>query len=161
MLLPNTGIISESDKTITVLLPDDQDRTALTPTITHTGKSITPASGAPQDFTNPVTNTVAAEAGSQATITAEVPTLKRSFTDKEGTVISEGIPPMADNSITLEVLPYDYGAAQYRELTVDFMFGTRALTCEDKPDFRDPVAYTLTRPDGSTKEYTFAVKKNP
>jgi uncharacterized repeat protein (TIGR02543 family) len=40
------------------MVPFGSSVTALSPTIIHTGASICPASGAPQDFTNPVTYTV-------------------------------------------------------------------------------------------------------
>ena len=46
--------------TLAVTLPYGTDRTALTPTITITGISISPASGLARDFTSPVTYTVTA-----------------------------------------------------------------------------------------------------
>jgi len=46
---------------IALTVPPGTDVTALVPTITHTGKSISPESGVPQNFTNPVTYTVTAD----------------------------------------------------------------------------------------------------
>ncbi len=59
-----TGAVYESAKTIALTVPYGTDVTALVPTITHTGASVSPASGMAQDFTTPVTYTVTAEDGS-------------------------------------------------------------------------------------------------
>ncbi|MEO1022157.1 MAG: thiol-activated cytolysin family protein [Bacteroidota bacterium] len=57
---------SISGTTVEVILPDGTEVTNLTPTIVHTGVSINPGSGVPQNFTNPVNYTVTAEDGSEA-----------------------------------------------------------------------------------------------
>ena len=59
-----TGLVNEGAKTITLTLPSGTVVTSLVPTIVHTGASVSPASGAAQDFTNPVTYTVTAADGS-------------------------------------------------------------------------------------------------
>jgi len=65
--LAATGIITESSHTIAVTVPIGTDVTSLTPTITHIGSSIIPASGVAQNFTSPVTYTVtAADSSTQA-----------------------------------------------------------------------------------------------
>ena len=57
----DTGIINETDRTITVSVPKATDVTRLSPAIQlATGISIAPASGAAQDFSAPVTYTVTA-----------------------------------------------------------------------------------------------------
>ncbi|GHT91675.1 hypothetical protein FACS1894140_2630 [Spirochaetia bacterium] len=56
------GTISGTDITVTV--PYGTTVTKIAPQITHTGVSISPASGAPQNFTNPVTYRVTAANGS-------------------------------------------------------------------------------------------------
>ena len=62
--------VMESAKTIVATLPAETDLTALVPVITVSDKAtINPASGVRQDFTNPVTYTVTAEDGSQASYT--------------------------------------------------------------------------------------------
>lgn len=54
-----TGTINESAKTIGLELPPSADITKVTPTITlSVGATVSPASGAVQNFTNPVTYTV-------------------------------------------------------------------------------------------------------
>ncbi|TAL38085.1 MAG: DUF5018 domain-containing protein [Spirochaetes bacterium] len=68
------GTINETDQTITLMLPYQAniDVTSIAPVITHTGKSISPASGSVQDFTNPVTYTVTAEDGTSQEYTVTV-----------------------------------------------------------------------------------------
>ncbi|MDO8490131.1 MAG: hypothetical protein Q7S47_01810 [bacterium] len=58
-----TGTISGVNISL-VHIPFDTNITALVPTITITGESVSPASGVAQDFTNPVTYTVTAADGS-------------------------------------------------------------------------------------------------
>ncbi|MDT7830507.1 PKD domain-containing protein [Pricia sp. S334] len=66
--------------TITVTLPAGNDEKSLSPTIVHTGESISPAFDSTHDFTDPVSFTVTAEDGSQktygvsVTITGDRPT---------------------------------------------------------------------------------------
>lgn len=54
------GVINESAHTVSLTVPYGTDVTNLTPTIVHTGDSISPASGVPQNFTSPVIYTVTA-----------------------------------------------------------------------------------------------------
>ncbi len=62
------GTISESNKTITLELPENTDITALSPKITISKKaSITPVSGETIDFTNPMDYIVTAEDGTSQT----------------------------------------------------------------------------------------------
>ena len=61
-----TGVITESTHSIAITVPNGTIVTALIPTITQTGASISPASGVAQNFTNPVIYTVtAADASTQ------------------------------------------------------------------------------------------------
>lgn len=66
------GVINELLKTIFITLPYGTDVTALVPTITYTGMSISPESGQEQDFTNPVMYTVTASDSSTQTYTVTV-----------------------------------------------------------------------------------------
>jgi hypothetical protein len=54
------GIINETDKSIAISVPYGTNVTALAPTIVHSGATISPDSGAAEDFTAPVTYTVTA-----------------------------------------------------------------------------------------------------
>ncbi|WP_182302646.1 S-layer homology domain-containing protein [Cohnella cholangitidis] len=62
--LSANGTVNEADHTVSVKVPYGTDVTSLTPTIAHTGASISPDSGVAQNFTNPVTYTVTAADGS-------------------------------------------------------------------------------------------------
>lgn len=64
------GIIEGTN--ISVFLTEDADITKLSPEITHSGAGIVPASGEEQDFTEPVTYTVAAENGDTRKYTVTV-----------------------------------------------------------------------------------------
>ena len=55
-----TGIINEANHSISVSVPNGTNVTSLAPTITITGKSISPNSGVAQNFTNPFVYTVMA-----------------------------------------------------------------------------------------------------
>lgn len=67
-----SGTIDEANKTIALTVPYGTDVKALVPTIGHDGKSVVPASGAAQDFTNPVVYTVTAENNTTAAYTVTV-----------------------------------------------------------------------------------------
>ena len=67
-----TATINDVSKTISLTLPDDTNLTALKPVIELSqGVTITPASGATVDFTNPV-NYVITSAGKSVTYTANI-----------------------------------------------------------------------------------------
>ena len=73
------GTIIEADHTIAVTLPYGTSVTSLTPTITVSDKAtVTPASGAAQDFTSPVDYTVTAENESTQIYTVTVTVAKNS-----------------------------------------------------------------------------------
>ena len=86
-----TGSINETDHTVTLTVPYGTAVTVLTPTIIYTGSSISPASGAVQDFTSPVTYTVIADDAStqdyMVTVTVASP-LTIIFDSQGGTAIS-------------------------------------------------------------------------
>ena len=67
-----TGVIKESTHAIAITVPFGTAVTALVPTITITGASVSPAAGTAQNFTNPVTYTVAAADGSMQAYTVTV-----------------------------------------------------------------------------------------
>ena len=57
---------------VTLTVPYGTNPSSLTPTIVHTGASVSPASGVAKDFTNPVTYTVTAADGSTKAYTVTV-----------------------------------------------------------------------------------------
>ncbi|MDP3093612.1 MAG: S8 family serine peptidase [bacterium] len=80
-----TGVINEADHTIAITVPFGTNVTALVPIITITGASVSPISGAAQDFTSPVTYTVtAADSSTQAyvvTVTVAANTVSGNITE--------------------------------------------------------------------------------
>lgn len=66
------GTVNELTHAISLTVPFGTDLVALSPTITHSGTGISPASGIAQDFTNPVTYTVAAEDGTTQDYTVSI-----------------------------------------------------------------------------------------
>jgi hypothetical protein len=67
------GTIDEGAKTISAEVPNGTDLTALSPTMVISDKAtISPASGASQDFSNPVTYTVTAEDGTSVGYTVTI-----------------------------------------------------------------------------------------
>lgn len=67
-----TGVITESTHTIAITVPSGTNVKALTPIITYTGASVSPASGVAQNFTNSVTYTVTAADSSTQIYTVTV-----------------------------------------------------------------------------------------
>ena len=85
--LPVTGTVNEASKTIALTVPYGTDITALVPTITHTGASISPNTGVAQNFTSPVEYTVtAADSSTQKyTVTVTVAVIEYTITYTAGT----------------------------------------------------------------------------
>lgn len=67
-----TGTINEADSTIKLFVPAGTDLTALVPTVTHTGASVNPASGAANDFSSPQVYTVTASNSATRSYTVTV-----------------------------------------------------------------------------------------
>ncbi|GHT58965.1 hypothetical protein FACS1894109_14020 [Spirochaetia bacterium] len=85
-----TGIISGTD--IAVNVPFGTDKVHLTPTVTHTGASISPATATEQDFTNPVTYTVTAADNSTKAYTVTVTVLDQPSTVTIAPIVPQGAP---------------------------------------------------------------------
>lgn len=71
---PVSAVIDEENLTIDAFVGENVSLSGLNPTITHTGKTVTPTGA--QDFSNPVAYTVTAEDGSTKTYTVTVYQLK-------------------------------------------------------------------------------------
>lgn len=67
-----SGSIDENTHAVSVVVPNGTDITALIPTISITGASVSPASGTPTDFTGPVVYTVTAADSSTVDYTVNV-----------------------------------------------------------------------------------------
>jgi hypothetical protein len=153
----NAGIISGT--VITITAPYGTDVTKLAPTIIFSGKSMSPASGVEQDFTNPVIYTVTADDGSEKSYTVFI---KHTASDtKEIYVFSIGNNTgiISGTNITV-IVPY---GTDVTGITPAIIFSGKSISPVSgvKQDFSDPVIYTGTADDGSEKEYTIIVIHAP
>ena len=151
----------EAAKTVALTVPYGTDVTSLVPTITHTGVSVSPASGVPQDFTNPVTYTVTAENSTTQTYTVTVTVALNP---------AKAITAFSFNGLTPNVIGTVNEAAKTVALTVPYGTDVTALVptithtgASVSPNtgvtqnFTNPVIYTVTAEDGSTQIYTVTV----
>ncbi|GAG15076.1 unnamed protein product, partial [marine sediment metagenome] len=156
------GVINEGAKTIALTVPFGTDVTALVPTIVHTGVSVSPASGAAQDFTSPVTYTATAEdASTQAylvTVTVAAPVITTTSTIANGaaaptvtvtgTNFKAGI-VAADLTVGVGITGLTLGTVSFvsaTEITVAFT-GTAAagdLTIQAKTSAFDPASLSVS-----------------
>ena len=153
-------------KNIVATVPFDTDVTNLVPIISVSDKAtVNPASGVPQDFTQPVSYTVTAEDGSQAVYSAMAIKVKSSekrilsfrfdALDLNATIdesmkeIAANVPMSADVSALVPTITVSRGAS------IDPVSGMAI-------DFTQPVTYTVTAEDGSQASYTAIVTvENP
>jgi hypothetical protein len=157
------GIISESDKAITLSVPSGTSVTSLTPTIAVSDKAtLSPASGVSLDFTNPVKYTVTAEDGSTQEYTVTVTILKSA---------AKAITSFKLSALTPEVVGSIDESGKKVSLTVPSGTSVTALvptvTLSEKAtvtpasgaaqDFTNAVKYTVTAEDGTKQEYTVTV----
>jgi hypothetical protein len=146
---------------ITVTVPFSTDRTSLTPTITHTGESVSPASGAAQNFTGPVKYTVTAKDGSTAVYTVTV-SLVQAPGAKEITGFSFESPKAAGSitgtNITVTV-PFDTDLTSLIP-TITHTGKSVSPASGEAQNFTGPVEYTVTAKDGSTAVYTVTVRES-
>lgn len=120
-----------ADNTITVDLISGTDITALSPEITITGATVSPASGTPQDFSNGVTYIVIAESGDTQEYTVQI-----NFTD---TTVSgtEFITTWSGTEFTIRTnqsFSYSYNIDTDNDGTVNVtgITGDYTLTFEDE-----------------------------
>ena len=150
-----------SDGRIEAEMPYGTDLTNLTPIITISDKAtISPLSGEPMDFTNPVTYTVTAEDGSQsvylAVVTNEKNSEKRILAFR---FVSLNIDAVI-NEDTKEIeatVPYGTDVTVLVP-TIIVSDDASVVPCSDYvTDFSQPVTYTVTAEDGSQAEYVVTV----
>jgi hypothetical protein len=143
-------------KTISLAVLYGTDLISLTPTITITGESVSPASGVAQDFSSPVVYTVTAADGSTKTYTVTVTEAPSSAKDITAFTISGIGGGIEANSINLTV-PSGTGLTSLTP-TITITGESVSPASGVAQDFLSPVVYTVTAADGSTKTYTVTVK---
>lgn len=162
-----SGTINHTLGTITLTAPFGSNLTSLTPTITHTGISISP-SGA-QNFTTPVTYTVTAADASTKNYTVTVNTSAantqaniNSFKFTIGSVDYFGVineSALPNPTITVE-LPLSTNVTALTPSITKSSCAT--VSPSGAQNFSSPVNYTVTAQDGvTTKTYTVNVTFAP
>jgi hypothetical protein len=140
---------------ISVTVPNGTSLTALAPTIVQTGASVSPASGVPQNFTNPVQYTVTAADNSTQVYTATVSVAASASKDITSFVINGVHGAISGTSITLN-MPVGTDATS---LTPSIVHTGASISPASgaAQNFTGPVVYTVTAADSSTKQYTVSV----
>ncbi|WP_240927986.1 beta strand repeat-containing protein [Cellulophaga sp. Z1A5H] len=140
-----------------ITLPAGTDVTALSPTITHTGASVNPASGVAQDFTSPVEYTVTAADGTTQVYTVTVSLAPALSSDKDITSFSIDGETVNDPATAFEItLP---AGTDVTALSPTIVHEGNSISPASgvTQDFTSPVEYTVTAADGTTQVYTVTV----
>jgi hypothetical protein len=146
--------------TITLTLPHSTDLHTLTPTIVHTGKTISPLSGAVHDFSAPVMYRVTAEDDSFQDYTVTVSLTPASTTKDILTFnILNIVPTIGTDTIGIAV-PAGTTPLSFAPTITTSGTSVTPASGETK-DFTSPVVYTVTAEDGSMKLYTVTVTVSP
>jgi len=152
-----TATVSGTDIAATV--PFGTAVTALVPTIKIAGMSVTPASGAAQDFTNPVTYTVMADDMSTKAFKVAVTVAPSNAKDiTKFTILNiDGTITGTDIAVTVP-----FGSDKTKLTPTIVITGASVSPASGvEQNFTNPVTYTVTAADGSTKAYTATVTVAP
>lgn len=150
-----TGSVTESAHTITAVVPTGTTVTALVPTITvSAAATVSPTSGAAQNFTSPVTYTVTAEDGTTQTYTVTVtvtvppaPTIS-SFTPDGGSPYNAGTEVTITGTNLAATTGVKFGTLDAASFTI--VSDTQLKAFIPVPAAGTvPVAITVTTPGGS------------
>ena len=163
VLAEQTGpaVIDNINHTVDIEVGYGTDVSNLIPTITVSPNAlISPASGVAQDFTNPVTYTVTAEDLSTQNWVVTVTVAAGASSEKD--ILSFSLPQqtgpatIGTNTVDIEVNWQANLAALTPTITVS-PFATINPPSGATQDFTNPVTYTVTAQDLSTKDYTVTV----
>jgi len=164
-----SGVIDHTGRTITVIVPCGTDVTALVPSVTTTGVSVSPADGVAQDFTDPVTYTVtAADSSTRAYVVTVADATEVAKSAKAITAFGlsslavTGAIDQTDRTIALTV-PVD--TADSALLAATFTTTGATVKVRRTPQtsgttansFAVPLTYTVTALNGTTQDYTVTV----
>lgn len=179
-IFDNSGISSSFEgtitgTTITATAPLGTDKTALTASFTTTGVSVT-VNGAKQvsgvttnDFTNALTYTVTAEDGTTQDYIVNIlmtdkEIISFSFLKEANSFLISDITAGIEMTNITAVVPFSTDIKSLKasfettgtSVTVNGIAQTSGTTAND---FTNPLTYTVTAEDGSTKEYEVIVTK--
>lgn len=151
-----SGAINESAGTITVVVPNGTNVTALVPVIQGSGAQLVPASGVAKNFTSPVTYTVTAVDGTTKTYVVTV--TNPSVSDKAITSftlanpVSSGVINEVAHTVTL---PIPLNTSVVSLIPTIVITGASVSPASGVArNFTNPVVYTVTATNGSTQDYT-------
>jgi hypothetical protein len=180
------GVINETAKTVTVIVPAGTNLNSLNPTIYHTGLSISPLSGEPKNFTNSKTNpvryTVKARDNTTQDYMVTVFTAARSdkditgfyFSGVDGTTVI-GAAPGADGIPIYVTIPSGVLKTSLQPVithtgvkiaglglaaggvAAPLPYAPPTVVSGTFEDFSDPVIYTVSAEDGSERDYAVRV----
>ncbi|MBR2567113.1 MAG: S-layer homology domain-containing protein [Paenibacillus sp.] len=160
-----TGTVNEAAKTIALTVPYGTNVSALVPTITHTGASVSPASSATQNFTNPVTYTVTAADGTTQSYTVSVtvkPNPAKAITDFSFSGLTPAVAGTVNESAKTIALTVPYGTNVTALVpTINHTGASVSPASGAAQNFTNPVTYTVTAADGTTQNYTVSVTVKP
>ena len=152
-ILGVNGAINGTNITLTV--PYGTDPTLLTPTIIHTGASVSPASGVAHSFALPVTYTVTAANNSTKDYTVTVTVAANDAKDITAFTIL-GVNGAINGTNIALTLPYGTNVA-YLTPTIVYTGASVSPASGVAHSFAAPVTYTVTAADTTTKDYTVTV----
>ncbi|MBF0407395.1 MAG: hypothetical protein HQM10_08575, partial [Candidatus Riflebacteria bacterium] len=158
-----TGVINESAKTVALTAPFGTNVTALVPTITHTGASISPNTGVAQNFTNPVTYTVtAADATTQQYVVTVTIAANPAKAITAFNFTSPSVTGVVNESAKTVALTVPFGTTVTALVpTITHTGASIAPNTGVAQNFTNPVTYTVTAADATTQQYVVTVTVSP
>jgi hypothetical protein len=149
---PTTGII-------TINMPNGTDLTNLTPVVTYTGISVTPDSGVPGDFSNPVNYVVTAQNGTTKTYVVNVGVVNGNGTKVITSFTILGVSGLINNGSSATVTIVLPAGTDLTAQTPTIVINASSISPPSRvpQDFSVPVIYTVRAADGSTRVYTVNV----
>jgi hypothetical protein len=163
----NAGIINESTHSVTVDLPYGTVVTNLVPNISHTGASISPASGVAQNFSTPKIYTVTAADGSTQAYTVTVTVALNSAKDitafSFASLSATGSIDQSSHTISVGV---PYGTTLTNLIATFTTTGdsvkigaTNQASGTTPNNFTGPLIYRVVAGDGTFQDYTVTVNQ--
>lgn len=151
--------IDETNKTISLSLPDGTDLRNIKPSIRISRRaSVTPGVETELDFTEPVKYIVTAENGSKQEYTVIVTIDKSSRKYIETFVIGNKRGEIDHKAHTVKIeVPVDTDWSKITPIVTVSDEATVSPASNTEVDFSNPVIYTVTAKDGSQQKYTVTV----
>jgi formylglycine-generating enzyme required for sulfatase activity len=142
---------------ISLTVPYGSDLKTLVPTVTFTGKSISPLSGFATDFTSPVKYTVTADDGSSAEYLVTVTLAKKDGVITDFRISGQLFNVVGDSSISV----YVKQGSSVTSLSPVISFNGLSVQPESGTacDFTNPVTYTVTAKNNAKVIYSVRVYK--